>query len=702
MKVLIWLLVSVFSYGQSLAEAYNIFEENGKIGLKDTDGHVLIPPAYDALGWSEGPFSVVDQVTGYKSAGRWGIIDLTNHAVTEAEFTGLLPAEGNLIIAYKRSAGSSRYLAGCLDTSGQEVIPFQYDGLTINSLRGIVYVRSGNQYKYGLIDLHNRPVIPIEYRQIQFLGSQRYAVENHTGQFALFNESGKSLTGFIFDDISRFRNKYAVVYQQQYQGIIDQNGLLRINPSFTAIELEDDGSARGRREHQWTILDASNKTLREIHFDSIISLEDNLFGIRKGSGYALVNDQFTALCPEKFSSIGTFTNHRAIISRNGRYGMIGSDGRMLIGREYLSLRQEADVVIARLPADQWVLLDPQGNRLSVKSYGRIEPYTGKYFVVKNQQYYGVMNTGGTEIISCVYDSILQYAYGKMVVQFHGEFGIIDLQGNWLVAPSPHRQLLIAADRFIQQRGSTRYLKSLDGIVIYFTENPVTVSGDFLEETTSSGGVWKIDLDGRIVSRQLPPAEAFEAIFSETEGLRGIKKDGRFGFVDNLGRLRIANRYEGIRPFREGLAAIKILGKWGFLNHDEKLVIQPVHDEVSSFDNGMAIAMQKGLYGLIDKKGDVILPIRYESISLLPSGRFELQNGNLKGLADTDGRQIFAPKFAAITDLNNGYVIVGREGKYGLASVRGLSTIPMIYDHILYDKYGDRYLALRQSKWEDIR
>jgi hypothetical protein len=113
-------------------------------------------------------------------------------------------------------------------------------------------------------------------------------------------------------------------------------------------------------------------------------------------------------------------------------------------------------------------------------------------------------------------------------------------------------------------------------------------------------------------------------------------------------------------------------------------------------------MQKGLYGLIDKKGDVILPIRYESISLLPSGRFELQNGNLKGLADTDGRLIFAPKFAAITDLNNGYVIVGREGKYGLASVRGLSTIPMIYDHILYDKYGDRYLALRQSKWEDIR
>src|SRR5690606_1260732 len=255
------------------------------------------------LGWSEGPFSIVDQVTGYKSSGRWGIIALNNKAVTSAEYTGLLPAEGNLILAYKRTSGSTRFLAGCLDTSGKEIIPFQYDGLTINSLRGIVYVKSGDQYKYGLINLHNSNIIPIEYNQIQFLGSLRYAVQDRNEKFALFAENGKPLTGFIFDDISLFRNNYAVVYQDQYQGIIDRNGMLRINPSFTTIELDDDESARGRRQNQWTILNGGNETLGQTQFDSIIALENNRFAIRRGAQYGLTGSDFKDITPEKFSTI---------------------------------------------------------------------------------------------------------------------------------------------------------------------------------------------------------------------------------------------------------------------------------------------------------------------------------------------------------------------------------------------------------------
>ncbi|MDV3307822.1 MAG: WG repeat-containing protein, partial [Cyclobacteriaceae bacterium] len=163
MKVVLWLVVSIFSCIAGLAETYNTFEVDGKMGLRDSNGNVVIPPAYDALGWSEGPFSVIGQVTGYKTSGRWGIIAVDNRAITEATYTGLIPAEGNLILAYKRMPGSSRFMAGCLDTSGKEVIPFQYEGLTINASRGIVYVRSGNSYRYGLLDLHNRAVIPIEY-----------------------------------------------------------------------------------------------------------------------------------------------------------------------------------------------------------------------------------------------------------------------------------------------------------------------------------------------------------------------------------------------------------------------------------------------------------------------------------------------------------------------------------------------------------
>ncbi|MDV3307202.1 MAG: WG repeat-containing protein, partial [Cyclobacteriaceae bacterium] len=230
--------------------------------------------------------------------------------------------------------------------------------------RGIVYVRSGNSYRYGLIDLHNRPVIPIEYNQIQFLGNLRYAVQDTSGRFALFNENGKALTGFLFDDITQFRNNYAVVYQNGYQGIIDRNGLLRINPSFTTIQLEDNGEARGRKQNQWTILDGRNNTLQTIQYDSIFALGDDRFGIRKGAGIVVTNNNFRELTPTRFNTIGTFENHRAIVTLNGRQGLIDNKGEYIVPAEYRALRQGENHIFAQLQDGRWIMLDTTGKRRS--------------------------------------------------------------------------------------------------------------------------------------------------------------------------------------------------------------------------------------------------------------------------------------------------------------------------------------------------
>jgi hypothetical protein len=112
-------------------------------------------------------------------------------------------------------------------------------------------------------------------------------------------------------------------------------------------------------------------------------------------------------------------------------------------------------------------------------------------------------------------------------------------------------------------------------------------------------------------------------------------------------------------------------------------------------------MQKNRYGLINKKGEVILPVRYQQITLLPTKRFLLDNDGVKGLADSDGRLIMAPKFDGIIDLNNGYFTAIRDNKYGLISTQGISTIPLMYDYLCYDKFNARYLALKKSTWDKV-
>src|SRR3569623_186702 len=48
---------------QASAEQFNTFDENGKVGLKDAQGKIVIPAQYEAIGWGDGKFSIVEHVT---------------------------------------------------------------------------------------------------------------------------------------------------------------------------------------------------------------------------------------------------------------------------------------------------------------------------------------------------------------------------------------------------------------------------------------------------------------------------------------------------------------------------------------------------------------------------------------------------------------------------------------------------------------
>src|SRR5690606_12341572 len=104
---------------------------------------------------------------------------------------------------------------------GKVAIPLVYDGLSLSNMRAVVMTRSLNTFKFGLTDLDNRVIIPLEYRRIYPLGSLRFAVENFSRKTAIFSDQGTQLTAFDIDSLSAFRNNYAVVYRNRRQGVLD-------------------------------------------------------------------------------------------------------------------------------------------------------------------------------------------------------------------------------------------------------------------------------------------------------------------------------------------------------------------------------------------------------------------------------------------------------------------------------------------------
>jgi hypothetical protein len=299
---------------------------------------------------------------------------------------------------------------------------------------------------------------------------------------------------------------------------------------------------------------------------------------------------------------------------------------------------------------------------------------------------------------------LQFSEDQLAVKFRGQFGIINKEEQWLLSPQPHPVLLAKENYYFEKRDPNTFLKTFAGDVIYFTSNPVSVEDDHVKEILPDGTEKRISFQGLEIGRSAAPvsSDGIEAVFAVSEGMRGIKKDGKFGFVDGLGRLRIANRYDGVGSFHEGLAPVKLIGKWGYVNSSDEIVINPNYDAAGPFVNQVALVWRNGKAGLIDPEGKTLLAFRYDSIRRLPDKTFLIQGSGLHGLADQKGNVLVEPRFDFLDNLLNGYLIAGREGRFGLLTRDGLSTVPMIYDCLVYDPERNQYLALKKSPWKEIK
>jgi len=690
---------------QAAAEQFNTFDENGKVGLKDAQGRIVIPAQYDAIGWGDGKFSIVERVTGYRLNGQWGLISIDNHRITKPDFVNLYPGEGLYIVAYKKNASALRALAGCVNTSGKEIIPFQYDGVIISSLRAIVFIRSGNKFNYGLIDFDNKKIIPLQYKDIHSIGSLRFAVQNFQNKTALFTEAGKQITEFVIDSISLFRKDFAILYQDKMQGLLHRDGQIKVRPLYRSIRVEEDGTVKGKQIDDWSFLNEKNQIQKRVQADSIVPVQKDLYKVENAGQVLLVDKDFKSVTKTPFSWLGTFHDDEAVFKCANKYGLVKKNGSIVIDATADKMIVDSHFVLAdqrQGGRDQWFLLDSVGNRQNTKAYDQIGRWNGRFFPVKSRLHWGAINQKGKEIIACAHDSLIQSLDNNVVVKFHGQYGIINLKEDWLVTPQPNKLQLVSGDRYLEFTEQNTFLKSIDRQIIYFSSNKMDIQDGYLLEHLPSGAIWQIDLQGRIVNREAQTDKAVEKVFPEREGLRGIKKDGKYGFIDSRGRIRIANRYDDIQNFQEEMAAIKINGKWGFINHQERIVVQPAYEEVTPFKKGFSIVRQKGLSGLIDKTGKIILPVRYQSLEVLPNQRIRILQDGVYGLSTADGHMILNPRYEMLEDLDNGFVIVARDQKYSLLTLQGLSIIPMIYDSLMYDRFNDIYIALRRSDWVTIK
>lgn len=702
MKRLIFVILLLAQVQPCVALVYERFEQDGKMGIRDDQGHVVVPAAFDALGWSDGSFSLAGDITGYRQGSRWGLLNLRKEFITKAEYLSITAA-GAAYVRVSREVSVTSIKVGCLDLKGAVVIPLVYDDVVIHDLRAIVMIKDGAQYKYGLTDLSNRMVLPVAYRQITPLGSLRYAVKNLSGKTALFSESGKWITDFDIDSLSSFRNDLAILYKGLYRGVMDRTGELRTKPIYRDVRWNDAGEVQLRKPPAWKIIDQQQRELHRAEADELEPVGVNRFRLGLNGKQGLVDSTFRTLVPAIYDYIGPVRNELFVVGDRKKYGLMRTDQSVVLPTLYDTLIREGHLLRVRrteVGQTQWHLYDTVGVQKTKSPYDRLDAPVNGLRPALRKGYAGAIDASGTERIACVYDSLLEISNTDLAVKFKGLYGIISRDDVWKLVPQPYPVRLVSEDRYIEVQGSLQFLKDFGGQIIYFTDRSLTVHPDYLEEKSPEGLDKLVNYNGQQIET-VPVQPDATAGAKESEGLILVKRDGKYGFVDSRGRLRIANRYEAAGDFHEGLAPVRLLGKWGFIDPSDQIIIQPVYNRPASFMNGLAVVARNGKEGIIDRTGGIRLELRYDSIRVHDHKSFILFQQGLRGLADSQGRILLEPRFESLVPIDGERVIVSQQGRFGLLSREGMSLFPMRYASLRYQPFTETFFAKESYDWENL-
>lgn len=161
----------------------------------------------------------------------------------------------------------------------------------------------------------------------------------------------------------------------------------------------------------------------------------------------------------------------------------------------------------------------------------------------------------------------------------------------------------------------------------------------------AGELGYLDRQGRLLGRAAPAA-AFQR---QTGDLLLVEEQGRFGYIDRLGRVRIAARFNGATPFHGPCAAARLTGQWGLIDAQGAWAALPAFDELLPLDGAPRCwAFRSGdFWGLVDVAGSRVAVPAYDVVGVWHGGAVSVGRKACWGLLSANGRLLVEPRYATL-------------------------------------------------------
>ena len=505
-------------------QSYFILKEKEKYGIINTKGEIILEPQYDEI---EIPNPSKDIFTCCKD-NKWIALNSEKKQLF-TEYNSVQAIELNNV-AYDfpneksilKSEKNGKY--GLINLDGKKITDTIYDSIESFSKIEGQFIVSQNE-KYGIINLKGTIMVPVKYDKI--ISDDYYTQEN-----------GYKYSGYIIGQKDGEKNKY---------GYINEKGKMLLKPEYSKISRVNDV-----------------ENYKDVY---LIAAQNDKYKILKNKRN-IIKDEYDLVEYNKEANI-------FIVKKNEKYGAINIKGKEIISIDNIELSVKGKNIYAQRDSEK-IVYNNNGEKIDLDYNKSIIPTANENYNITinssgNTNYYGLVDANGNELIKSEY-LYIGYAFDNyfIVKEKGGKIGVVDDKNNIKIEKQYDSMQKIQDKNVLQAKKK----EGEDITEIYSKElkKTGTMKNAIVENNknyiclSSNEGLMYFNNEGETISSS--------KVFSKNK-LFAKYKDGKWGYADSEGIIKILFEYEKVTEFNEyGFASVKKDGKWGCIDESGKTVVEP--------------------------------------------------------------------------------------------------------------------------------
>lgn len=506
---------------------YFALYQNGKVGVINTKGEVLIEPIYDN-------------------------IQIPN------------PTKPVFICLFNYNKQTDTYTTTIRNEKNEEIFN-QYEevsSIKINGIAGeIPYEKSALKYKknnrYGLLGFDGKEITKPIYEEIDSLPyKEGEFIVKKDGKYGVINPKGTKMLNWEYDDITG-------------DGYYDKNYK---NAGYIAGIKSEEG-------YLYSYVNCNGKVLLKKEYNDIVRINEindsnNVFLIASKTGKKGLFKNNKQIIPCEYQSLEYNEETKLVIAkRNDKYGVFDLNGKEILSVNNSELAIKGIHILATKDNKQSEY-DLNGKEVSEMKYKSVSATNNEeFFITVNQSNrYGLINKKEVEVIENKY-AYLEYLTGKYFAVYSDDnkIGIIDSSGRIVLDMKYDVVQKIKGSNLIQAivlKDNNVELYTEDIKQVTSQENASVYLADNYIKLVSPNKVSYFKLDGTETTSK--------EIFPDNE-LFATVKNGFWGFEDKEGKIKIERKYDSVTEFNKyGFAGIKQNGKWGVIDKSGNIIVEPIY------------------------------------------------------------------------------------------------------------------------------